>query len=35
VARRLARWVPTRIKARMFGSSPLSPQGSGLGEGTR
>ena len=25
VARRLARWVPNRIKARIVGSSPLSP----------
>jgi len=35
VARRLARWVPNRIKARIFGSSTLSPQGRGQGEGTR
>ena len=35
VARRLARWVPNRIKARIFGSSALSPQGRGQGEGTR
>ena len=33
VARRLARWVPNRIKARIFGSSPLSPRGRGQGEG--
>jgi hypothetical protein len=34
VARRLARWVPARLKARIFGrsrTSPLSPQGRGLG----
>ena len=50
VARRLARWVPNRIKARIFGSprvppsvpgsghdrsSPLSPLGRGLGEGSK
>ena len=35
VARRLARWVPTRIKARIVGSSPLSRQGRGQGEGAR
>ena len=37
VARRLARWVPNRIKARIFGSPqvPLSPQGRGQGEGSR
>jgi uncharacterized membrane protein YkvA (DUF1232 family) len=34
VARRLARWVPSRIKARIFGSSTLSPQGRGQGEGS-
>jgi uncharacterized membrane protein YkvA (DUF1232 family) len=32
VARRLARWVPNRIKARIFGSSPLSRRGRGQGE---
>jgi uncharacterized membrane protein YkvA (DUF1232 family) len=37
VARRLARWVPNRIKARIFGSPPrpLSPPASGQGEGSR
>ena len=35
VARRLARWVPSRVKARIFGSSPLPPRGSGPGEGAR
>ena len=37
VARRLARWVPNRIKARIFGSPrvPLSPQRRGLGEGSK
>jgi uncharacterized membrane protein YkvA (DUF1232 family) len=35
VARRLARWVPNRIKVRIFGSSNLSPQGRGQGEGSR
>ena len=35
VARRLARWVPGRVKARIFGSSPLPPRGSGPGEGAR
>ncbi len=37
VARRLARWVPNRIKARIFGSPqvPLSPQGRGEGEGSK
>jgi len=35
VARRLARWVPSRVKARIFGSSTPSPQGRGPGEGTR
>jgi len=35
VAHRLARWVPNRIKARLFGSSALSPRGSGQGEGSR
>lgn len=33
VARRLARWVPNRIKARIFSSPSLSPKGSGQGEG--
>jgi uncharacterized membrane protein YkvA (DUF1232 family) len=40
VARRLARWVPKRIKARIFGGQrapsahlPLSPAGRGQGEG--
>lgn len=33
VARRLSRWVPNRIKARIFGSSSLSPRGRGPGEG--
>lgn len=35
VARRLARWVPNRIKARIFGGAQksLSPPGSGPGEG--
>ena len=27
VARRLARWVPNRIKARIFGPPPSSPRG--------
>ena len=34
VARRLARWVPSRIKARIFGGAQKSlspPQGSGAG----
>jgi uncharacterized membrane protein YkvA (DUF1232 family) len=37
VARRLARWVPNRIKARIFGSPqvPLSPLGRGQGEGSK
>jgi hypothetical protein len=42
VARRLARWVPSRLKARIFGglrvqdrSTPLSPTGSGPGDGSR
>ena len=37
VARRLARWVPNRIKARIFGShrEPLAPVGRGQGEGPR
>ena len=37
VARRLARWVPNRIKARIFGSPQvsLSPQGRGQGEGSK
>jgi len=37
VARRLARWVPNRIKARIFGSPqvPLSPRGRGQGEGSK
>jgi len=37
VARRLARWVPNRVKARIFGSSPpaLSPPERGPGEGSR
>ena len=35
VARRLARWVPSRVKARIFGSSTPSPQGRGQSEGTR
>ena len=33
VARRLARWVPNRIKGRIFGSFLLSPRGRGRGEG--
>jgi len=37
VARRLARWVPNRVKARIFGSPqvPLSPQGRGELEGSK
>lgn len=35
VARRLARWVPTRIKARIFGSSSLAPHRRGQGEGLK
>jgi uncharacterized membrane protein YkvA (DUF1232 family) len=37
VARRLARWVPNRIKARIFGGAhePLSPRPKGLGEGSK
>lgn len=35
VARRLARWVPRRIKARIFGSFPLSPPARGQGEGPK
>jgi uncharacterized membrane protein YkvA (DUF1232 family) len=35
VARRLARWVPARVKARIFGPSPLSPLGRGQGEGSK
>ena len=39
VARRLARWVPNRIKARIFGGQrdviPFSPAGRGQGEGPR
>jgi uncharacterized membrane protein YkvA (DUF1232 family) len=37
VARRLARWVPNRIKARIFGRphAALSTQGRGRGEGSR
>jgi len=27
VARRLARWVPNRVKARIFGRRPLPPKG--------
>ena len=33
VARRLARWVPNRIKARIFGPPPSPPEGRGPGEG--
>ena len=33
VARRLARWVPNRIKARIFGPPPSLPEGRGPGEG--
>lgn len=35
VARRLARWVPNRIKARIFGASTFSPRGRGMGEGLK
>lgn len=35
VARRLARWVPNRVKARIFGPSTLSLQGRGQGEGPK